>query len=187
MLAEQPAFVPWDAGLSSQQSAALAAMLKESRDAGEPLRVALISSTGDLGSVAALWHKPQSYAEFLGEELSLVYKGPLLVVMPDGFGFHGFGTQIAAVKAALSGIDVPHPGEGLGRVTDAAVRRIAALSGHALRARGFAAGAGVHASTAPPEPIAWAAFGVGAILVALAWGASLRARPLRLARSDTRR
>lgn len=184
VLAEQSTFVPWDAGLSSQQTATLAALLHESRAAGLPLRVALIASEGDLGSVTELWRRPQRYAAFLGDELALVYKGPLLVVMPNGFGFHGFGARIAAVRAALSDIDVPRPGEGLGRVALTAVRRAAASSGHVLLARRFAASAGPRASTGSTGAAAWLAFGIGALLMAGAWCLSLRARPLRLVRDD---
>jgi hypothetical protein len=51
-----------------------------------PIRVAVIATPYDLGSVGALYRKPQRYARFLGQELSYVYKGRLLVVMPNGYG-----------------------------------------------------------------------------------------------------
>jgi hypothetical protein len=37
--------------------------------------------------VSALCHQPRAYVHFLAIELSLAYKGRLLVVMPNGFGF----------------------------------------------------------------------------------------------------
>ncbi len=67
---------------------------------GYPLRVAVIASPADLGSVTPLWRQPQAYAGFLGEELSLLYKGTLLVVMPDGFGLYGPGAAVPAQRAA---------------------------------------------------------------------------------------
>ena len=41
--------------------------------------------------------------EFLGIELSLVFKGPLLVVMPDGFGLYWPGHATPRPTRALSG------------------------------------------------------------------------------------
>ena len=46
----------------------------------------MIASPTDLGSVTELWRQPQNYARFLAQELSLLYRGPLLVVMPNGYG-----------------------------------------------------------------------------------------------------
>ena len=76
---------PQDAGLLARQQAQLGAVLIPPRGAaGYPLRVAVIASPTDLGSITELWRRPASYARFLGQELSLVYlHGTLLVVMPD--------------------------------------------------------------------------------------------------------
>ena len=35
-----------------------------------------------------LYGKPQRYANFLGQEIVYYYKGPLLVVMPNGYGIY---------------------------------------------------------------------------------------------------
>ena len=61
-----------------EQQAQLVALLAAARRSGYQLRVALIASSTDLGSVTELWRQPQSYAQFLGQELSLVYRGPVL-------------------------------------------------------------------------------------------------------------
>lgn len=182
VLVEQVLFLPWDADLSSTQQATLQALLKATAREGHPLRVALIASSTDLGSVTPLWRKPQSYAQFLGEELSLTYRGPLLVVMPTGFGLAGFGERTAAVKSALAGIDVPAPGAGLGRVALTAVHRIASASGETLSVSASEVSADAHAHVASDRLVPWIVF-LGGLLVALAaWMLSIRAAPLSFSR-----
>ena len=102
VLVSAPLFLPPDAGLTLHQQSELGALLEAAAKSGYPLRVAVIASPADLGSVTPLWRQPQSYAGFLGEELSLLYKGTLLVVMPDGFGLYGPGAAASAQRAALS-------------------------------------------------------------------------------------
>jgi len=50
-------------------------LLQATARAGFPLRVALIDSPSDLGTVTQLWREPLPYAEYLGEELSLDFAG----------------------------------------------------------------------------------------------------------------
>ncbi|MHB8694076.1 MAG: hypothetical protein ACYDHH_22790 [Solirubrobacteraceae bacterium] len=96
-----------------------------------PLKVALIPSAVDLGTVTALYGKPQQYADFLGQEISLVGKSQLLVVMPGGYGTHGMPTAAAHAVTAL-----PQPAgssaDALAQAGLIAVRKIAAAEGHAL-------------------------------------------------------
>ena len=66
--------------------------------------MAIIAKPDDLGSVTSLWREPQAYAHFLGLELSLAYKGRLLVVMPNGFGFNWTGHSVCG--------RLPHPRTG---------------------------------------------------------------------------
>lgn len=66
------------------------------------VKVAVIGSKNDLGSVPSLFNQPRKYARFLGAELSFFYKGPLLVVMPNGYGFANNGKVVAAADAALA-------------------------------------------------------------------------------------
>ena len=106
-------------------------MLKTASGAGFPIRVAIIASRSDLGSVTALWRKPTSYARFLGLELSLAYKQRLLAVMPNGFGFNWPGHSPAAAYARLARIPIK-PG-GLFLAAQTAVRALAAAHGHQAR------------------------------------------------------
>jgi hypothetical protein len=170
VLVSAPLFLPPDAGLTLHQQSELGALLEAATGSGYPLRVAVIASPTDLGSVTPLWRQPQSYAGFLGEELSLVYKGTLLVVMPGGFGLYGPGAADAAQRAALSGTRAGR----LGATTIAAVERLSAAAGHPLSVGPVE----THSVPSSTDYTALIALGIGAALIAAAWIASLRARPL---------
>src|SRR5689334_16901388 len=85
-LLSQSTFLPFDASITKEQTDQLNELVTESKKRGYPIRVAIIGKPFDLGSVPSLWAKPTTYARFLGQELFFVYKGRLLVVMPNGFG-----------------------------------------------------------------------------------------------------
>jgi hypothetical protein len=128
VLLAQSMFLPPDAPVPSTQAAELQQLINQAARADYPIRVAVIATAADLGSVTALWSKPQSYAEFLAQELSLVYRGPLLIVMPIGLGFSGAHAQ--RVPADLRTLI---PGTALGTAAITAVRELAGASGHPLR------------------------------------------------------
>jgi cytochrome oxidase Cu insertion factor (SCO1/SenC/PrrC family) len=119
-------FVPVDAGLSDAQRAKLSGLLSATQRAHSPIRVALIPTAFDLGAVTEFWLKPSAYARFLGVELSLVYKGPLLVVMPNGFGLDWQGHSTASASRLLAGIRMKPAGAGLLDAALAAIRVLAA-------------------------------------------------------------
>jgi hypothetical protein len=177
VLTGQRYFLPQDAGFSNAEQAQLAALLAAAQRSGSPLRVAVIASPTDLGSIAQLWRAPAAYAQFLDQELSLVYHGTLLVVMPQGLGLAGPNAHRAAAGAALRSLGNGAPaGPGLGRLTLQAVQRVSASTGHPL-----SLGA-VSASSSPPpgsgSPLPLVALVLGGVLVVAAWTASLRVRPL---------
>ena len=172
VLVAQTLFLPPDAGLSFSSSHELGALLSASAKAGYALRVAVIAGPvrpriGD----AAVAPARRTTRSFLGQELSLVYHGTLLVVMPNGFGLYGPRAAALAGRAGLG----QAPAGGLGPGTIAAVKRLAAAAGHPL-----SVGA-VVARSAPSQTdyAALLALAIGALLIVFAWGASLRARPLR--------
>jgi hypothetical protein len=101
--------------------------------AGYPIRVALIAKPTDLGGVTALWAKPRVYARFLGLELTFYYKGPLLVVMPQGLGYYLHGKSPAAGYAALRGIRVDTGEDGLADTAVTGVARLASAAGHRVQ------------------------------------------------------
>jgi hypothetical protein len=173
VLAAQTIFIPQDGAVPPAQQSELTQLVDSASHSGFPLRVALIATRSDLGSVTALWRQPSVYARFLAQELSQVFHGTLLVAMPNGFGVARVG---AGPAAALQAVAVPGSGAALGSAAIEAVRRLAAAAGHRLPApRGAPSGkASAHSATGA---IAWLAFAVGAILVAVAWTISLRLRP----------
>jgi len=73
---------------------------------GDRVKVALIGSVDDLGAIPSLWGKPAEYARFLGIELGYWYVGPLLVVMPSGYGIYDGGRSTAAEQEVLQGMPV---------------------------------------------------------------------------------
>jgi protein SCO1/2 len=172
-LYSQSIFVPADAGVPAPQQARLTALVNESRAAGFPIKVAIVSSVTDLGSVGALWHHPQSYARFLGAELAQGYRGPLLIVMPNGFGISGRSVPPRAA-AVLARIRVSP--EALATSAIDAVERLAAAAGHPLRPPSVAAARAERASTSHLTLVLVA---IGLLLIAAAWGVSLRLRPWR--------
>jgi hypothetical protein len=175
VLATQALFLPQDAGIPAQQQERLASLLATGQRRGYPIRAALIGSPSDLGSVAALWRQPQTYARFLGQELQPVYRGPVLVAMPNGFGLFIPSGAGPSQSAALARIPAAQSPSQLATATSLAVRRLAAAAGHPLPASGAGAGARAGSSSLVP----WLVFAAGLGLVGLAWWASLRAQPLR--------
>jgi hypothetical protein len=172
VLATQTVFLPQDSGATAKQQAELGAIEGAAQKSGYQIRVAIIATPSDLGSVGALWRQPQNYAQFLGQELSLVYRGTLLVVMPSGFGLYEGGHPLGRGESALAALRAPG-GADIVDSTLTAIQRLATASGHTLQVTGVAAPVGsasYHAGT-------WIALAIGVALIAAAWTASLRAVP----------
>lgn len=131
-------FVPPELGISAADAARLSTTVALAEAGGYPIRVALIGSAYDLGSVSSLDRKPKQYARFLGQELTLVYHGPLLVVMPNGFGVARAGKALPASQRVVDRL--PAPGSGGSGLVQAGIDGVRAL----------AAAAGVHVPAPPP-------------------------------------
>ena len=94
---------------------------------GDRIKVALISDVGDLGSLPSMFGRPTDYARFLGIELSLWYVGPLLVVMPAGFGVYDGGRSTATEDQVLGSLGVSgDTPDDLARAATAAVADLTA-------------------------------------------------------------
>ncbi len=189
VLVDYPAFNPIGSGVSPTGEARLDRLLAASARAGFPIRVALIAAQSDLGTATTLWKQPVKYASFLQTELSELYDGQILVVMPNGFGLWGPSGGPHKVSAAELGVRAvaPGPGNQLAASAMAAVPLLAAADDHPIpRAAVLASGSASVVDTAPPTNTFSATVIVtlagGALLIALAWIASLRARPLKLGR-----
>ncbi len=110
VLLDQNLFYGSDSGVTIPESLQLGRLLDGTAEVGAPVRVAIIAARFDLGAITALWRRPRQYAEYLGFELSAAYRGRLLVVMPDGFGFYWAGHSVTSGYAALAGVAAPAAG-----------------------------------------------------------------------------
>src|SRR5207253_520915 len=123
----QAVFVPPDDGIPDVNAKQLAAVVASAKAGGYEIRVALLGTRYDMGSVTALWRKPKPYARFLGQELYFVYKGRLLVVMPNGYGVSRGGKAQPADAAALDRLAPPRAGGlVLANAAAVAVQKLAA-------------------------------------------------------------
>src|SRR6202034_4014836 len=129
VLVYQNLFVAGDSNISIAQQVELGDLLTSASRSGFTIRVAIIATPDDLGAITQLWGKPTSYASFLGIELSLAYAQRLLVVMPDGFGFHWQGASTAAAYKVLGKVAIKPGGSGLATSAETAVRALASASG----------------------------------------------------------
>jgi opacity protein-like surface antigen len=125
----QQVFFPYDLKVSSETQQSLVALVNEANSKGYTIRVAMIWSSYDLGSVPGLWRKPQDYARFLGAELRYVYKNRLLIVMPNGFGFYHQKKPTTEEYATLGKITVAAGANGFVDATREAVTQLAADNG----------------------------------------------------------
>jgi cytochrome oxidase Cu insertion factor (SCO1/SenC/PrrC family)/thiol-disulfide isomerase/thioredoxin len=128
----QNLFAASDANLSAAQQLQLGELLNATTAVGQPIRVAIIAHSDDLGAVPGLWNKPEVYAPYLGIELSNTYSGRLLVVMPSGFGVAWDGKKpgATAMSDALGSLSVTgDSASALVAATKAAVYRIEGAAG----------------------------------------------------------
>jgi hypothetical protein len=99
----QDVFLPY-AKPSADAAGKLTSTVAAANKAGFRIKVAVIQSQQDLGSVPSLFGRPDIYARFLGAELRTFYTQRLLVVMPSGFGVYDSGRPTDPERAALAGL-----------------------------------------------------------------------------------
>ena len=161
-----PSFLsPYDGHVPAAAQNTINTMLAAAKARGFPLRLALIATPYDLGSVPILFGKPQLYAKFLGEEDYYYWKDELLVVMPNGYGIFKASDLPAADRAAIAALPRLHTASGaaLGQAAETAVRALAAKHNITL-AGGTPASAGSSSAWSDRAEI------VGAALVICALG-----------------
>jgi hypothetical protein len=130
-------FLSFQSPYGSAEGRILEGLAKEAKQQGFPMRVAVITQIADLGAIGGLYGKAQRYADFLGAEITFVYRGTLVVAMngkPGGFGVHGPGATPAARRAlgAMKLPQTPPTAAELARLAATAVQRVAAANGHHL-------------------------------------------------------
>jgi hypothetical protein len=132
-LLTQSVFLPFTTKIDRNEVKKLDVLLREAGQKKFRIRVAMILAPSDLGTAFSLFQKPEKYARFLGLELSFVYRGRLLVVMPNGYGYSVNGDPDPKASAPLKGL--PPPGRDATKEVQGAilaVQRLAAADGHRL-------------------------------------------------------
>jgi len=123
-------FLPFDAKVPKAQVDQLNGIVADANKKGFKIRVAIISRRFDLGAVPSLWRKPKTYARFLGQELTFVYKDRLLIVMPNGYGVSRGGKALPDAQRIVDTLPAPGAdGPALAAAATRAVRRLAADAG----------------------------------------------------------
>ena len=167
----QDAYLPYTPEVPKPLDKALSDLLKQTKAKGYPLKVAIIASSSDLGSVPQYFGTPQPYAQFLESEIAFNKPKPLLVVMPSGYGTAKAG---ASAQAAVEALDKPKAGSGdaLGRAAIKGVVALAKAAGKPVPEPKLPEAAGSGGGTSPAI-----IFGVPVALLALgALLATVRAR-----------
>jgi hypothetical protein len=129
----QDLFLPFNAKIDADTVRRLRDVIAGAEKGGYKIKVALILSRYDLGTAFSLYNQPQRYAQFLGLELSFLYQGNLLVVMPKGYGFAVNGEADPASSRVLK--PLPGPGRDATKLASSATRavtRLATASGHQI-------------------------------------------------------
>jgi hypothetical protein len=128
-------------GMRPSQAAELKLMglLDAAQKAGYPVKVSLVGDPSDVNDRSEMLRKPQAYAEFVASELrrsSVSMVGPVLIVSPYGIGIAGPDVARGDAQRLLAGLSVPAAagGDQLAETALAAVRQVAATSGHPLPA-----------------------------------------------------
>jgi len=124
----QDVYMPYPAP-SKHASSELQSGVRAARQDHYVIKVAVIATRTDLGAVPSLFGKPRAYAGFLGQEIRSFYTGPLLIVMPAGFGIWKNGTDTTAEEKVLAGVALhAKTVDELVLSAAAAVRRLAGVA-----------------------------------------------------------
>jgi len=123
-------FVPYGAPVSPAVVSRLETVVARARAAGYPIKVAIVRVPYDLGAVTSLYGKPQVYARFLGRELMFLYRGRLLVVMPQGYGYYDGRGRRGPELRVLRSLSVEKGPDQIVESAAGAVARLARANGH---------------------------------------------------------
>jgi hypothetical protein len=134
-LIEQSTYLsPADGHVASADANQLIQLLAEAQAKGLSLKVAVIATPYDLGSVPVLFNEPQTYAKFLAEEDYYYWHNELIVVMPKGYGIYKSGGLSAIDLKVMKNLHFTPTTSGSAMVLDAerAVRALALSRGISL-------------------------------------------------------
>ncbi len=133
VLLGESVFYPYSPPVSAALQSQLNAETAAAANAKFPIKVALIATPVDLGTIPDLFGKPQQYADFLDQEISFTGgRQKLLVVMAAGYGVQGLPPAASAAAGTL-----PKPAGGasndLAKAALTAVSKLATAAGHPLQ------------------------------------------------------
>jgi hypothetical protein len=162
----QSVYYPYQPPVSDKLRRTLDKVVLDARNAGYPVKVAMVESAVDLGAIPQLFGRPAEYAPFLGREIAFKSKDPLLVIMPAGIATYNVS---AKAQQAIQGIkiDTSKQSDGLVAAAIQAVPKMATASGHPVAAVPVpSTGGGGKKSGGGASPLI--VFGAPVLLVALA-------------------
>jgi hypothetical protein len=136
VLPAQDLFLPSDALLCSAAVRRLTALTEATKKAGYPIKVAVIPTGEDLGTLYRLFGRPERYARQLAVELPAELFEPLdgkrgyrlLVLMPGGLGLEGGGTKETRALERFT-VDADATEADLARLANRVVARLARAAG----------------------------------------------------------
>lgn len=102
VLVYQPVFFPYQPAPAAVKRR-LTGLVRSANSQGYQIRVAVVQSRRDLGSVYELFEKPSEYAQYLSAELAGVWGKRILIVMPNGYGL---AEGASAVKVKGGGVRI---------------------------------------------------------------------------------
>lgn len=170
ILLSQDVFYPYAPNIVAKPlQTALNGMVAAAKKKGFAVKVAMIASRSDLGSVPQLYDDPQRYADLLTQEISFNSKPRVLVVLPAGIGGNNLGDNAGT---ALQTVTVPsEPGpDGLARTALVALGKLTAADGKPVPVPYVPETKKAGKSSTSPVLV----FGVPVLLVALAAAAAAR-------------
>lgn len=129
VLPEQPVFYGSALDLKSKPAAQLDALVRQAKQQGFEVNVAVISRLEDMGSATQFWGDMDNYGAFLAGEIGCCVKGRLLIVMPAGIGVTYLGHSSTADRKVVSGLPAPGDIPKLMPAAIDAVVKLAAASG----------------------------------------------------------
>jgi hypothetical protein len=132
VLVADSVFYPYSSTVSASLQRTLNGEAAAASRAHFPVKVALIAAPFDLGAIPSLFGKPQTYASFLGQEISFLgVTTRLLVVMPSGYGVQNLGPGASRVVASLKN-PAGARADDLAQAAIVALPKLAAAAGHPI-------------------------------------------------------
>jgi hypothetical protein len=188
VLPSREVFVPFDPSLCSAAGRRLDALTEATRKAGYPIKVAVIPTGEDLGTLFRLFGRPQEYARVLASELPRKHFGRyrLLVLMPGRAGLYNATPKESQAlrrivrRSQSDGADSSR--EALTRWAIDIVSKLSRTAGHRVaspKPKPACPDIELGSPSSSSESGPWGAIGIGAVLVAmlaLAWFLGARGR-----------